>query len=92
MQPRDRCRDHANPTRSYAPDSPSEHTPTALEITDGRRVGPPGNVDLGAGATPGVLGFISVKTKAPGDFEVLVYNPAAAGNHLDDLQFSLVTP
>jgi hypothetical protein len=33
-----------------------------------------------------------VKTLASGDFAVLVYNPNAAGDQLEDDEFSIVTP
>jgi hypothetical protein len=51
-----------------------------------------GNVDLPSNATPGLAAFITVKTISNGDFEVLIDNPNAGGNHLEDDQFSLVTP
>jgi hypothetical protein len=51
-----------------------------------------GNIDLASNGTPGLVGFLSIRTIAGGDFEVYVYNPNAGGNHLEDDQFSIVTP
>jgi hypothetical protein len=51
-----------------------------------------GNIDLPSNGTPGIVGSLSIRTLASGDFEVYIYNPNAGGNHLDDEQFSIVTP
>ena len=51
-----------------------------------------GNLDLASNGTPGLVGFLSIRTIGPGDFEVYVYNPNAPGNHLEDDQFSILTP
>jgi hypothetical protein len=51
-----------------------------------------GNIDLPSNGTPGIVGSVSIRTLGSGDFEVYVYNPNAGGNHLDDEQFSIVTP
>jgi hypothetical protein len=51
-----------------------------------------GNIDLPSNGTPGIVAFLSIRTLGPGDFDVLIYNPNAAGNKLDDEQFSLITP